>query len=161
MNNDDISHFSTIHASFAIKSNVYFIAHQYLIINNSQSQRALSVSVRTVLWIYFASRRNCGLLPHTFQHVYDCTGVKKSLVLEPGTSKISVRTSKYFHPMSKGQVKDYSIRLYLLECPALFCNRTSTNLGVLVCRTSEHFKIFLPLLWGRYMYDHTMSVIHV
>ena len=63
MNNDDISHFSTIPASFAIKSNVYFIAHQYLIINNSQSQRALSVSVRTVLWIYFASRRNCGLLP--------------------------------------------------------------------------------------------------
>ena len=63
MNNDDISHFSTIPASFAIKSNVYFIAHQYLIINNSQSHRALSVSVRTVLWIYFASRRNCGLLP--------------------------------------------------------------------------------------------------
>ena len=63
MNNDDISHFSTIPASFAIKSNVYFITHQYLIINNSQSQRALSVSVRTVLWIYFASRQNCGLLP--------------------------------------------------------------------------------------------------
>ena len=56
-------HFSTIPASFAIKSIVYFITHQYLIINNSQSQRALSVSVRTVLWIYFASRRNCGLLP--------------------------------------------------------------------------------------------------
>ena len=63
MNNDDISHFSTIPASFAIKSNVYSITHQCLIINNSQSQRALSVSVRTVLWIYFASRRNCGLLP--------------------------------------------------------------------------------------------------
>ena len=63
MNNDDISHFSTIPVSFAIKSNVFFIAHQYLIINNSQSQRALSVSVRTVLWIYFANRRNCGLLP--------------------------------------------------------------------------------------------------
>ena len=62
MNNDDISHFSTIPASFAIKSNVYFLTHQYLIINNSQSQRALSVSVRTVLWMYFASRRNCGLL---------------------------------------------------------------------------------------------------
>ena len=63
MNNDDISHFSTIPASFAITSNVYFLTHQYLIINNSQSQRALSVSVHTVLWIYFASRRNCGLLP--------------------------------------------------------------------------------------------------
>ena len=47
MNNDDISHFSTIPASFAIKSNVYIITHQYLIINNSQSQRALSVSVHT------------------------------------------------------------------------------------------------------------------
>ena len=58
MNNDDISHFSTIPVSFC---NVYFLTHQYLIINNSQSQRALSVSVRTVL--YFASRRNCGLLP--------------------------------------------------------------------------------------------------
>ena len=72
-------------------------------------------------------------------------GVKKSLVLEPGTSKISVSTSKYFHPMSDGQVKNYSISLYILECSALFCNRTSTNLGVLVRRTSEHFKIFLPL----------------
>ena len=33
-------------------------------------------------------------------------GVKKSLVLEPGTSKISIRTSIYFHPMSDGQVKN-------------------------------------------------------
>ena len=68
MKNDDISHFSTIPASFAIKPNVYFITHQYLIINNSQSQRALSVSVRTVLWIYFASRRNCGLLPTAYRN---------------------------------------------------------------------------------------------
>ena len=58
MNNDDISHFSTIPASFAIKSNVYFLTHQYLIINNSQSQRALSVSVR-----------NCGLLPSDTHHL--------------------------------------------------------------------------------------------
>ena len=72
-------------------------------------------------------------------------GVKNSLVLEPETSKISVRTSKYFHPMPNRQVKNYSVRLYFLECPALFCNRTSTNLGVLVRRTSGHFKIFLPL----------------
>ena len=33
------------------------------------------------------------------------TGLNKSLVLEPGTSKISIRTSIYFHPMSDGQVK--------------------------------------------------------
>ena len=73
-------------------------------------------------------------------------GVKKSLVLEPGTSKISVRTSKCFHPMSDGQVKKYKILLYFIKCPALCCNRTSANLGVLVRRTSEHFKIFLPLM---------------
>ena len=48
--------------------------------------------------------------------------------------------------MSDGQVKKYSSMLYLLECPALFGNRTSQNLGVLVRRTSEHFKKFLPLL---------------
>ena len=72
--------------------------------------------------------------------------LKKSLVLEPGTSKISVRTSKYFHPMSDGQVKNYRIRLYFLECPVLFCKRTSSNLGLLVRMTSEHFKIFLPLI---------------
>ena len=40
------------------------------------------------------------------------TGVKKSLVLEPGTSKISGRTSIYFHPMSGGQVKN-SVQVYL------------------------------------------------
>ena len=34
------------------------------------------------------------------------TGVKKSLVLVPGTSWISGRTSIYFHPMSGGQVKN-------------------------------------------------------
>ena len=73
------------------------------------------------------------------------TGVKKSLVLEPGTSKISIRTSKNFHPMSDGQVKKYSGRLYFLESPALFGNRTSKNLDVLVRRTSGHFKKFLPL----------------
>ena len=44
--------------------------------------------------------------------------------------------------MSDGQVKKYSARLYFLECPALFGNRTSRNLGILVRRTSEHFKIF-------------------
>ena len=55
--------------------------------------------------------------------------------------------------MSDGQVKNYSIRLYFLECPALFCNRTSTNLGVLVPRTSEHFKIFLPLWYKNYNFQ--------
>ena len=60
---DTISHFSAFLTLFAIKSNVYFLTHQYLIINYSQSKRALSVYVRTVLWIYFSSRRNCGLIP--------------------------------------------------------------------------------------------------
>ena len=48
--------------------------------------------------------------------------------------------------MSDGQVKKYSAKLYFLECPAVFGNRTSKNLGVLVRRTNDHFKIFLPLI---------------
>ena len=40
------------------------------------------------------------------------TGVKKSLVLVPGTSNISGRTSICFHPMSGGQVKN-SVQVYL------------------------------------------------
>ena len=61
---------------------------------------------------------------------YSNTAVKKSLVWEPGTSKISIQTGIYFYPMSDGQVKKYSARLYFLECPALFGNRTSKNVGL-------------------------------
>ena len=52
--------------------------------------------------------------------------------------------------MSDRQVKKYSARLYFLEYPALFGNRTSKNLGVLVRRSSEHFKIyFTPVRYFR------------
>ena len=47
--------------------------------------------------------------------------------------------------MSGGQVKKYSVRLYFLECPALLGSRTSKYYGILVHRTSEHFKKFLPM----------------
>ena len=50
--------------------------------------------------------------------------------------------------MLDGQVRKYSARLYFYECPALFGNRTSRNLGVLVQMTSRYFKIlrlFYPL----------------
>ena len=49
------------------------------------------------------------------------TGVKPSLVQEPRTSKISIRTIIHFHPMSNGQVIEYSAWLYVLECPACVC----------------------------------------
>ena len=82
----------------------------------------------------------------------DYTGVKKSLVLEPGTSKISIRTSIYFHPMSDGQVKKMQCQVIFLWMPSFIWQQgpTGKNLGVLVRRTSEHFKKFLPLL---YMYN--------
>ena len=41
------------------------------------------------------------------------SGVKKSLVLEHGTSKISIRTSIYFYPMSGGQVKKMQCKAIL------------------------------------------------
>ena len=40
-------------------------------------------------------------------------GVKKSLVLEPGTSRISTRTSIYFHPMSDATSKK-------IQCKVIF-----------------------------------------
>ena len=39
--------------------------------------------------------------------------------------------------MFDGQVKKYSARSYFLECPALYGNRTSTNLGALVRRITD------------------------
>ena len=62
--------------------------------------------------------------------------------------------------MSDGQVKKkYSARLYFLECPALFGNRTSKDLGVLVCWTSKHFKNFLTL--GRFLnVSHTLFILY-
>ena len=49
---------------------------------------------------------------HSRKYNLALSGVKKSLVLEPGTSKISGRTSIYFHPMSSRQVKN-SVQVYL------------------------------------------------
>ena len=46
--------------------------------------------------------------------------------------------------MSDGDLKKYTARLYILECPALFGDRTNKNLGELVRSTSEHVKIFYP-----------------
>ena len=34
--------------------------------------------------------------------------------------------------MSNGQIRKYSARLYFIECPVVFGNMTSKNLGVLV-----------------------------
>ena len=51
---------------------------------------------------------------------YQYSGVKKI------TCKISIRTSRYFHAMSDGQVKNTAQgNLYFLKCPMLFGNRTS------------------------------------
>ena len=51
-------------------------------------------------------------------HVYfvTCAGVKKSLVIESETSKISIRTSIYFHPMSNGQIKNIQCQVI---CPLM------------------------------------------
>ena len=62
--------------------------------------------------------------------------------------------------MSGRQVKKYSSRFYFLECPLLVGNRTSKNLGVLVQRTSDHFKIFLPLHIRNIKMLYNKSFIH-
>ena len=45
-------HFTAFPSLFAIKSNVYFLTHQYLVIHYRQSKRARPISIQTVLWIF-------------------------------------------------------------------------------------------------------------
>ena len=86
-------------------------------------------------------------------HARECvTGVKNF------TRKISIMTSIYFHPMSDRQVKKYSARLSFYECPVLFGNSTSKNLGVLVWRTSEHIKIFFAPVLAKNKTDQRVTL---
>ena len=72
------------------------------------------------------------------------TGVKNHLSWRPGRVKFQSGQAYLFI-----QIRKYNARLYFNECPVLFGNRTCKNLGVLVWRKSEHFKIFLPLAYFR------------
>ena len=63
INNDAISNFSTFPTSFAIKPNVYVFTHQYFIITANHS----APSPYPCAQIYFANRRNCGLIHKKFQ----------------------------------------------------------------------------------------------
>ena len=54
--------------------------------------------------------------------------------------------------MSDGQVKKYSARIYFLECPALFGNRTSKDLGVLVHSSQVNIlRFFYPCNMSFYL----------
>ena len=44
--------------------------------------------------------------------------------------------------------------------PSVILNRTSSNLGVLVHGTSEHFKIFLPLKMYNFQEDNLFKRAH-
>ena len=70
------------------------------------------------------------------------TGVKKSFVREPGTSSIN-KDKHIFSSNLRWASKNIQCKF---ECPVVFGNRISTNLGVRVLRTSEDFKIFSPRL---------------
>ena len=67
-------------------------------------------------------------------------GVKKSLVLVPGTSGISDRTSIYLNVLQTS--KKFNARLFSLDKDKLFGNRTSKNFDVLARGTSEIFRFF-------------------
>ena len=78
-------------------------------------------------------------------------GVKRSLVLMPGTSWISGRTSIYFHPMSGGQVKI-----------SMLVNFSLTRTSYLV---TGQVKILMDLPGGqvkifRFFYPCTLITVH-
>ena len=67
----------------------------------------------------------CGLLQF-IERISQFSGVKIAHVLSPGQVKFQSEQANILNPMSDGQVKKYSVRLYFLECPSLFGDRTST-----------------------------------
>ena len=78
-----------------------------------------------------------------------CTGVKKSLVLVPGTSWISGRTSIYFHPMSCGQVKNSLIVYFSLTRTSYLVTGPVKILMYLPGGQVKIFRFFLPLLYDK------------
>ena len=95
--------------------------HQKSIMSFGRSSRQIAGHVTSILkWVAHCWNFVCFLMYKKYHKCWNVgmkkrlwlAGVKKSLVLEPGTSKISVRTSIYFHPMSGGQVK-HSVQVYL------------------------------------------------
>ena len=75
-----------------------------------------------------------------FNNTFDIkAGVKKSLVLVPGTSWISGRTSINFHPNVLWTSKKFTDGPFFLDKDKLFGNRTSKNFDVLARGTSENF----------------------
>ena len=77
------------------------------------------------------------------------SGVKKSLVLVPGTSWISDRTSKYFHPMSCGQVKNSLIVYFSLTRTSYLVTGQVKILMYLPGGQVKNFRFFYPChLWS-------------
>ena len=73
-------------------------------------------------------------------------GVKKSLVLVPGTSWNFRQDKHIFSPNVLRTSKKFTDSLFLLDKDKLFGNRTSKYFDVLARETSENFQIFLPLM---------------
>ena len=80
------------------------------------------------------------------------SGKKNHLSWSLGQVKFQSGQAYIFIQCPTDKLKKCSVRLYFIECPALFGIRTSKNLGVLVHRTSEHFKKFLPLILKMYKF---------
>ena len=59
--------------------------------------------------------------------------------------------------MSDGQVKKYSASLYVLECPALFDNRTSNSLVYLSAGQVKIFRFFYPCILSWFLSFYTFQ----
>ena len=77
-----------------------------------------------------------------------CRCKKNHLSWSPGQVKFQSGQAYIFIQCPTDKYKKYSARLYFLECPALFGNRTSKNLGALV------YRLFYTLLSMR-LYNGT------
>ena len=111
-------------------------------------QNDMNIILPTVLKLLFSGRS----WP-TWWNLDIHTGVKKSLVLVPGTSWISGRTSIYFHPMSGGQVKNSMLVYFSLTRTSYLVTGQVKILMDLPGGQVKIFRFFLPLWHIMFMLD--------
>ena len=80
-------------------------------------------------------KRNCKIVK-----IDKYTGVKNHLSWSTGKVKFQSGQAYIFIQCPTDKYKKYSARIYYLECPALFGNRASKNLGVW---TSDHVCVYV------------------
>ena len=102
---------------------------------------------------------NITIITQPYKKLHMVSGVKKSLVLVPGTSWISGRTSIYFHPMSGGQVQNSMLVYFSLTRTSYLVTGQVKILMYLPRGQVKIFRFFYPWVWINPLYCFLASKV--